>query len=166
MSGDDGAIAVGDIIKACSSLEDLRFSGTRSQKRGCLAAANAINSLTTLIKLDLADNMFKEDAGEILASALGKQINLIHLNLRDAGLGTDNTVLVLKAMKNSSYCSILKFLDLSGNDIDPDVAESLSSTLSIFQSLEELYLDDNEMGTDGITIISKNISKLPIPALE
>lgn len=160
MSGDDGAVAVGDIIKACVALEDLRFSGTRSQKRGCLAAAIAINSLTSLTKLDLADNLFKEEAGEILATALGKQVNLVHLNLRDAGLGTENTDKVLKAIKNSSYYGTLKYLDLSGNEVDPDVTETLSSLLGAFHSLEELYLDDNEIGTDGITSIAKNISKL------
>lgn len=59
MSGDDGAIAVGGIIKCLPSLNNLRFSGTRSQKKGCFAIADAICSITTLKYLDIADNMFK-----------------------------------------------------------------------------------------------------------
>jgi hypothetical protein len=59
MSGDDGAVAIAGIITCLPSLNNLRFSGTRSQRRGCMAIADSICSVTTLKYVDLADNMFK-----------------------------------------------------------------------------------------------------------
>ncbi len=39
MSGNGGAIAVSSLVRACSKLEDFRFSATRSGPEGCLAIA-------------------------------------------------------------------------------------------------------------------------------
>ena len=39
MSGSGGGVAVGEMIKACTVLEDFRFSATRSGAEGCLAIA-------------------------------------------------------------------------------------------------------------------------------
>ena len=39
MSGSGGASAVSQIVKVCSTLEDFRFSATRSGNEGCLDIA-------------------------------------------------------------------------------------------------------------------------------
>ena len=89
MSGDQGAIAVAVIVKACANLQDFRFSGTRSQKNGCLHVAESLATLTTLTRLDLSDNMFKKEAAVVLVQGLAQQSGLVHLNLRDGGLGSE-----------------------------------------------------------------------------
>lgn len=160
MSGDDGAIAVSGIVKACVNLTDFRFSGVRSQKKGCAAIADALGSLTTLTRLDLSDNMFQGDAGTVLADVLQKQSGLTYLNLRDGGLSQSGIINVFKKLKESPCAPLLKFLDVSGNDVDAEAAEALADLLPSLVSLEDLAMDDNEIGTEGITSIAKVLRRM------
>ena len=92
MSGSEGAAAVRDIVKQCPLLEDFRYSATRPGAAGCLAIAEvpyftaqiilfiisflfkAIDSLTTLRRVDVADLNFSINGSVPLAEALKKQV--------------------------------------------------------------------------------------------
>ena len=52
MSGDGGAKAIARIIKACGgTLNDIRFSATRSMEAGCAAIANVRNDVCVMVNL-------------------------------------------------------------------------------------------------------------------
>lgn len=70
MSGDEGAKNMSTILTACPTIEDLRFSATRSGNAGCLKIAEAIGTITSLTKLDLMDNTF----GTVAADKLGHSL--------------------------------------------------------------------------------------------
>lgn len=160
MSGNGGAVAIGDIVKACPQLEDFRFSATRSSYDGCNAIARAIDTLSQLRRLDLSDNSFDMEAAGVLATGLRKQPLLVHLNLRDCGLGEEGTSVVMLALRETA--SQLEFLDLSGNDITVDQAEDLRSLLAVpsMSLLKELALDDNELGPEGAIAVAGSLRSL------
>ena len=160
MSGDGGALAVADIVRACPLLVDFRFSATRSQRPGCLAIAQALvtHPSGVLRSLDLGDCMFGGEAATQLATAIANQKALISLNLRDAGLSEEGLVNVLKVLPN---CSGLTHLDLSGDGVEGEEAVALlvSVCASLKDTLRELSLDDNAIESDGAIVLAKALSK-------
>lgn len=129
MAGDGGAVAMARIVRACTQLEDLRFSATRSMAAGCSAIAEAIDSLSTFRKLDLCDNNFGDAAGATLAQALAHQPLLDTLNLRDAGLRSSSVSALFVTLSCTPVPSVLRVLDLSGNDLTADDCEGLDAVL-------------------------------------
>jgi Ran GTPase-activating protein 1 len=160
MSGNGGGVAVGNIVKACPTLEDFRFSATRSSNEGCMAISAAVCTLKKLRKLDLSDNTFGAAAAEKLAEGLREQPELAHLNLRDSGLGDDGTSAVLSALEEAN--PPLESLDLSGNDLTAEQAEQLAGIFSDgkLSGLKHLSLDDNELESEGAIAIAKGIAHL------
>lgn len=49
MAGDGGAVAFGDIVTACPTIENFRFSATRSTKTGCMSIATVRPSYCSLM---------------------------------------------------------------------------------------------------------------------
>lgn len=151
MSGNGGASALGTIVMACPMLEDLRFSATRTDSKGCIKFAEAMQDLSYLVHLDLADNSFRDSAARLLASSLRKQRGLQSLNLRDAGLNEEGVLAVASALIDAAPA--LRVLDLSGNDVSAancsgPIAALLRSAVGA--SLEEFSLDDNDaIGEDA-----------------
>lgn len=151
MSGDVGGLAVADMIKMCPFLTDFRFSATRSQNQGCLAIAESLCSVSGLIKLDMSDTTCGLAAAKVIAGALKQNTLMTHLNLRDASLTEVGALAILRALVEAN--APIEILDLSGNDLTEDSANEIADILSLMTSLCQLYLDDNEFGTDGIVKI-------------
>ena len=149
MSGDTGAIAIARIVRCCSKLRNFRFSTTRSKQKGCLHIAQALDALDTALfeHLDLSDNSFGGACAKALASFLLRQTRLLSLTLRDSGLGEQGIQQLSNALKIAR--PPLQKLDLSGNDIETEIGDSLVTIVkSVSHTLEELYLDDNSFGTE------------------
>mmetsp|Transcript_22072 Transcript_22072/g.21330 ORF Transcript_22072/g.21330 Transcript_22072/m.21330 type:complete len:491 (-) Transcript_22072:355-1827(-) len=160
MSGAGGAVAIAEIVKACPSLNDFRFSATRTDKEGCLSIAQALLTLKSLKTLDLQDNSFSGKAGSLLAESLRGQPLLVYLNLRDAGLGADGISLIIGALMDTQQR--LEYLDLSGNDMEAEQAEELSTLLQSphMSGLKDLSIDDNEIGSEGAVFLAEGVKGL------
>lgn len=76
MSGDGGGVAVAKIISACGeTLQDIRFSATRSMATGCQAIVESLSNVKLLKHLDLSDNNFGgAKNGQILVNSLQRQV--------------------------------------------------------------------------------------------
>ena len=157
MSGNDGALAIAIIISLCPDLMDLRFSATRSMNSGCMAVAESLNKLTKLRKLDMSDNTFGEDAAAVLATAIGRNPDLKYINLRDSSLEEQGCVAVFSSLASAGLK--VEFLDMSGNDVNENVLDSFRSAEVCFSSIQELYLDDNEITSDGAAILASILKK-------
>jgi Ran GTPase-activating protein 1 len=158
MSGDGGGESVSRIISQCPLLKDIRFSSCRSKNKGCKAFVQSLLIFDELEKILFSDVSAGLEAAEILASVIRKQKRLRYLNLRDAGLTEEGVKAVLDALRDTELP--LEYLDLSGNDITSDLAESIASMLSSQKQLVDLYLDDNEIGSAGLVVISAAIPNL------
>mmetsp|Transcript_25719 Transcript_25719/g.28048 ORF Transcript_25719/g.28048 Transcript_25719/m.28048 type:complete len:431 (+) Transcript_25719:98-1390(+) len=160
MGGNGSGVAISRIITACKALEDLRYSATRCMADGCLAIATAIGSVDGLKRIDLSDNNFGLRACEVLAQGLKNHTRLEHLNLRDAGFGDDGIEAFVNILKDTVFPH-LTFLDLSGNEINEENMEVVVEWLGkAVPSLQTLYLDDNEIGSDGAILLTRSIPRL------
>eukprot|EP00555_Chaetoceros_dichaeta_P011421 CAMPEP_0198259400 /NCGR_PEP_ID=MMETSP1447-20131203/8614_1 /TAXON_ID=420782 /ORGANISM="Chaetoceros dichaeta, Strain CCMP1751" /LENGTH=485 /DNA_ID=CAMNT_0043946789 /DNA_START=130 /DNA_END=1587 /DNA_ORIENTATION=- len=171
MSGDGGCTSFGKILDNCSSrLEDIRFSGTRAGAGGSKVVAEALealassndgsstNKLANLTRLDLADNSFGS-CGTTLAKGLSQCTSLVHLNLKDCILSEAGMRSVCSALIEAR-CPLVH-LDLSGNEIVPDVVGSVAALLeddTIGDSIRYLGLEECEMTSIGVRRIAKALA--------
>ncbi|CAK4074499.1 unnamed protein product [Aphanomyces euteiches] len=154
MSGDGGAKALATIFPATPELEDLRFSTTRSQRAGCRVFAEALGVLKNLKRVDLSDNTFGEEGAVVLADSLAKQSHLKVLVLRDASIGDAGLIAISNALVKAGIKS-LKALDVSGNDLTEESMSALAALLRTLPHLEELRIEENEIGTGGAVTLAQ-----------
>ncbi|KAL0371312.1 UNVERIFIED_CONTAM: RAN GTPase-activating protein 2 [Sesamum angustifolium] len=157
MTGDEGAIAISNIVNHSPLLEDFRCSSTRVESEGGIALAKALGTCSHLKKLDLRDNMFGIDAGLALSKALSafsdlSEIYLSYLNLEDEGC-----IALANALKGSA--SSLEVLDMAGNEITAKAAPALASCIASKQFLAKLNLGENELKDEGAILIAKALEE-------
>jgi len=154
MCGNGGAAAVAKVVEKSPTLVDLRYSATRSNAEGMALIATSILNLTHLVRLDLADNTFGAEVGEQLAEGIKQNRSLEYLNLRDAALDDGGAQAIVEALKNSDC---IAHLDLSGNDLTEDFMadeDGAVRTVVTKPTLQRLFLDDNEFGTEGARMLA------------
>lgn len=165
MSGSAGGVAVANLLHACKAsggrLEDFRFSATRSGNEGCLAIAMALQGLSRITHIDLSDTTFGLEAAIALAHALTLQSGLKHLNLRDAGLTGAGVIAILNSLSTLPVKPALEFLDISGNDISEEEMADVGAAIAggFAGTLQELYLDDNEIASEGAVALCTALTK-------
>lgn len=164
----------GKILDNCySQLEDVRFSAMRrGEGKGSKVVAEALealassndgsltNKLANLTRLDLEDNSFGS-CGTTLAKGLSKCTNLVHLNLNLKGC------VLSEAGMRSVYAALIQarcplvHLDLSENEIPPDVVGSVAALLkddTIRDGIRNLGLEECEMTSVGVRQIAKALA--------
>ena len=161
MSGDNGAVALAEIVAASPKLSDLRFSGTRAGRAGSLAFAGALRPRHLIHTLDLADNSFGDDGGDALAAWLadsaaahGGAAPLAKLVLRDCSLGDDGFAPL--AAQLDAACPHLAHLDLSGNELTAEACDN-AFLGSAKPSLEFLGFEENEITSLGGAKLAKQL---------
>jgi Ran GTPase-activating protein 1 len=193
MSGNEGCKAFQRIMDRCTDkLTDIRFSSTRARREGSSLIAKALadlghnSKLQNVTSLDLADNSFGQSYDNV-ASALEHCVKLEYLNLKDCILTNDGMKKVCKALLKAK--SPLKFLHLSGNEIDAQGAKyvaklvkTLNATVEVFDveenelksfgikrivqelnstTLKKVLLNENECGLIGATAVIESAAKMP-----
>jgi len=159
MSGDNGAIAVARVLSETPLMEDFRYSATRTHSVGCQALAEALGKYSSLKRLDLADLCFGDEAAEALASSIVKHKNIEFLNFRDSGFGEDGSASIFNAIGAAAFP--LKYLDMSGNDLTPEIfSKNTIEFIASLSMLEYLYLDDNSLTSEGALEVAKFVPSL------
>lgn len=149
MSGHDGCIAIAGVLSKMPKLTAFRYASARAGVEASEQLARSVNEhLQHLTSLDLSDCSFEDDGAEQLAAAIGKLKQLKYLKLRDASLGVDGAVAVVKAITNSKL--ELVELDLSGNELADEGFEAIAPLLKSQSSLKVLRLDENEVTSAGL----------------
>jgi Ran GTPase-activating protein (RanGAP) involved in mRNA processing and transport len=118
-----------------------------------------VGKVQALTRIDFSDNTFKtKDCTQKLAqSLLVHQSSLQELILRDDSLSMST---FLNSLQSASFPA-LKLLDLSGNDIDGALCKKLAQWLiSATPNLEALYLDDNDLESEGAKILATAYTRL------
>ncbi|RQM27461.1 hypothetical protein B5M09_001291 [Aphanomyces astaci] len=164
MSGDGGAKALATLFPSTPLLEDLRFSTTRSQREGCRVFAHALSTLSNLKFVDLSDNTFGAEGAMVLAVALAKQSKLEVLNLRDASIGDEGLIAIANALVAQRVTSLC-VLDVSGNDLTEESMTALAKLLKTLPLLEELRVEENEIGSGGASILAAVLQKKSVTPL-
>ncbi|KAG0368302.1 hypothetical protein BGX24_002878 [Mortierella sp. AD032] len=131
--GDNGAVALAEALKTNSTLTTLDLSGKGTGGNGiggngAVALSEALKTNSTLTSLNLYSNSIGDKGAVALSEALKTNSTLTTLKLSSVIYGSnsiwDNGVVALsEALKTNST---LTTLDLSGNEIESDLAVTLS----------------------------------------
>jgi len=162
MSGDGGCAAFVRILEHCTSkLIDIRFSGTRAQRKGSLEVAVALQKLMSegrcnIEYLDLADNSFGVDGAGALSSSLHLCTNMKYLDLRDCLLEDEGIQKICQSIGNIGAVP-LQYFDVSGNDITKDGAQNIASILEKASSLKIFRGQENELTSIGVKQLVKSL---------
>lgn len=156
LAENQGGEAIARVFTKCPMLEHVRVSSTRIGAEGGLALAKSLQTSNCLISVDFSDNTFDDEGFEELSKALEKQSHLKRLVLSNLDVSSIACELICKALI-ASNCS-LEVLDLSGNELPEESASAIAKVIIANPSLKTLNLEENELGSAGIVLLSHVIS--------
>ena len=113
----------------------------------CTNMVTLLPIIKNLKALDLEQSNINEEAAFELAAALRCNNVLSHLWLRDNILGSAGAMFILNSLQ---HISSLKVLDLSHNSIGYQVADKIAAIIDCNQTLEQLWLDGNDLLNKGV----------------
>ena len=121
------------------------------------AMISSLQIIRTLKAINLENNNIDEDASTELAGHLYCNNVLEQLWLRGNELYDKGASLVLQSLHN---LSTLLILDLSFNHLSSESADGIAVVIGNNCSLQQLWLDGNDLLTRGIVIIASALKKL------
>ena len=125
--GDQSVIqCLASILENKSNLQYLHIGGLYLHSKEIIFILKSIKNLINLVELDISYNDINNEAADILASVLLRNINLQSLVLTDCSLQIEGALKILNAIR---YHQCLTFLDLRENDIGELVADRLRAVL-------------------------------------
>ena len=148
-SADGIAVVVGNNC----SLQQLWLDGNELLTRGVVRIASALKKLSRLRILSLCSNGITDDAADEMSNVITNNTLLVDLLLGNNQLQAIGICTIAVAIRK---LFILRKLDLSNNHITPDidVTGELAVALSNCTGLQQLFLNDNMLGTEGIIKIA------------
>ena len=162
MITDEAADDIAVVLSQNTKLEILDISFNNLQAAGAIRIFQVIKHISPLTKLNIAHNMFSDEAIQYIVDALFnkcrlKELNLSHINLKNANLNE----LDLKTNNINkqfslclSHCTNLQVLDLSYTNLqDPD-AELLGEL-----NLVKFNVSGNSITTHAANAIAALLSK-------
>ena len=142
----EGAVALAGALKSCTSLQVLNLNVNDICSEGAVALADALKCCTSLEQLYLGRNNICSNGAVALADALKCCTSLELLQLHFNDIGSEGAIALVGALKS---CTSLKVLNLDINDIGSEGAEALAGALKSCTSLKELNLNHNDIGSEG-----------------
>ena len=147
----DGAEALANALKTCTSLISLDLSDNKIGQDGAKGLIDALSACRSFSSLNLSSNSIGDSGTNTFADGLRK-LSLYELDISGNSIG-DNGVESLADAHTS-----LTSLNLSGNLIGDDGAKALAVALTSFTSLTSLNLSNNLIGTKGAEALSAALS--------
>ena len=136
--GDDGAVAIAEVLHHNSTLQELRLSTNSIGDDGAVALAKALHHNSTLKRLHLSSNSISDDGAVALAKALHHNFTLKELHLDNNSISDDGAEALAKALCHNST---LEYQWLSGNDsIGKKGTHQLIESLAVNKSIRYLSL--------------------------
>ena len=144
---DEVADDIATVLSQNTELEELDISCNNLQAEGIIKIFKYVKCTSNLTIVNIANNMVTDEAVEYIADGLScniklKELNLSHISIKSA-----------TAFKNLNFVN-LKIFNFSGNDIDRQSANELSSFLSHCIGLQVLNLSyTNLQGVSDIRVL-------------
>ena len=136
-------------------LKKLKLANNNLQHHA-VVLAQALGQIKLLTDLDLSNNSMTDEVVDALALATENNTSLQRVNLRGNALKTNG---IIKIAQSLSWNSRLKVLDICNDQVTEDAADAISIAVLSNVSLEELYLDDNNLGL-GIKTLAATLKEI------
>ena len=148
--------ALASVIMHNTGLEELYLNGN-NLRAGTIKVARALQHITTLRILGLANNNIPQEACDELALTIQSNKHLKKLGLSDNNLHSSVNVI----LNSLTSVTTLTVLGLNNNQIPQETDEALASVIMHNTGLEELYLSGNNLDL-GTLKVAKALQHITI----
>lgn len=134
------------------NLEEVALFQNGIRPEGIVSLAQGLSKCLKLKSLDLQDNTFTAKGSKAVAAAIPCWLELNRLNIGDCLLSDEGCRLILEKLVNSPAASKLLVLNLQYAEMEGETAKYFASNLSVFSSLEKLFLNGNSFAPEGAEV--------------
>ncbi|XP_016075863.1 PREDICTED: leucine-rich repeat-containing protein 74A [Miniopterus natalensis] len=153
--GFQGAKIISEFLhRNSSSLLKLQLSGNNFKDKSAELLCQALSVNYRIKEMDLSHNQFSDKGGELLGHMLASNIGLLSLNLSWNHFCSRAAVALSNGLRSNMT---LKTLDLSMNGFGNDGAAALADVLRLNSCLTYLDLSNNDISNEGVTKISRGL---------
>ena len=160
------AVELAEAFGLHENLEDIALFQNGIRPEGIVALAQGLSKCLKLNSLDLQDNTFTTKGSKALAAVIPFWTELSCLNIGDCLLGDSGCKEIISQLFSGSAASKLTVLNLQYAEMESETAEYLASNISIFTSLEKLFLNGNCFAPEGIEVEHIKAALLPTTILD
>jgi Ran GTPase-activating protein 1 len=163
----EGAKVLSAVFRKMQTLEQITIPHNGIYHQGISALAEALKKNPNMKIINFNDNTITARGADVLAEAFYVIENLIEINLGDCLL-KDKGGRTLSDVLADCHPH-LEVVNLSGNEIGPEVGIALVNSMGPKESLQKVLLDSNQFGDEGIEQIQKilqDFGKLDVLSVE
>ncbi|KAL7027940.1 hypothetical protein ACKWTF_005662 [Chironomus riparius] len=163
----DGAKALSAVFEDIQTLEEITIPQNGIYHQGMAALAEALKKNPNMKIINFNDNTITSRGAEVLAEAFYAIENLIEINLGDCLLKDEGGQTLSDVLADCH--PDLEVVNLSGNEIGPEVGIALANSMGPKESLKKFLLDSNQFGDEGVEQIQQimeDFGKLDVLSIE
>ena len=146
--------ALASVIIHNKALEELHLADNNLGE-GILIVINTLQQITSLRSINLGNNNISREASGELALVIQSNMHLEKLWLENNNLRC-SAIAILQSL---STISALKLLNIHNTQITNEAAEPLASVVTGNTGLEELHLNNNNLG-EGMLVVTKALQQI------
>ena len=120
-----------------------------------LAVAKFLQGSESLCELDLSDNNIQDTGTEAICESLKNNSKLQRLHLASNSIGAQGCLAIASLLEQHGEAVIT--IDLSRNKLSDVGAVYLERGLKYSSSLQQLYLDNNHIGHEGMDAVAESL---------
>ena len=139
---------------SCSNLQNLNLDNCSIDSNGSISLAEKLRYCSNLQQLDLGNNVI--GCGLVAIADSLRCPNLQVLCLTGVKINKNSAVALATALM---HCPVLEEVNLANNNIDTVSMKTLAEGLKFNSRLKNLYLDLNEIGSEGAASLSRCLNK-------
>ena len=143
-------------LQSVPHMKELHLRDTQMGEEEVTTLAHSLKYVTQLSDLDLSKNPLGHGIS-VLAEQLHSVSYLTRLKLNDTKMGQEGVIALAHSLK---YVTRVSELHLSDNPLGHGISE-LATHLHSVPYLEQLYLDDTQMGEDEVTALAHKLVYVP-----
>ncbi|KAG5681518.1 hypothetical protein PVAND_010944 [Polypedilum vanderplanki] len=163
----EGAKALSKVFEEIQTLQEITIPQNGIYHVGMSALAEALKKNPNIQVINFNDNTITAKGAEVLAEAFYAIEGLREINLGDCLLKDEGGQILSDVLADCH--PDLEFVNLSGNEIGPEVGIALANTMGHKENLKKFILDSNQFGDEGVEQIQQimeEFGKLDVLSIE
>jgi Ran GTPase-activating protein 1 len=149
----EGAKALSAVFEAIGTLQEITIPQNGIYHPGMSALAEALKKNPNMQVINFNDNTITARGAEVLAEAFYSIEGLREINLGDCLLKDEGGQILSDVLADCH--PDLEYVNLSGNEIGPEVGIALANAMGHKDLLKKFILDSNQFGDEGVEQIQQ-----------